>query len=303
MTFEGDGCPPVQPSRRQRTRRRAVAIAVPTSVALGAGAVFAYGAITASDGTINACYSNFDGSVRFVDSADECRKDQGVEGETHIKLNQTGPQGLQGPAGAAGPAGPAGAAGPAGPAGAAGSPGAPGAPGGPGGLGAPVPTPAAASDYLLEIDGIKGESSDQKHKDTIEIESFSWGVSQTGARSSGGGGGAGKASFQDLHFTARVSKASPLLFKRCATGQHIKKATLFVRKAGGQQQDYMKITLSDVLVSSYKVAPDEDFDSVPTDQVSLSFAKIEYSYQPTLSNGALGAPVQSGWDLKKNVKV
>src|SRR5436190_7693794 len=271
MTFEGDGCPPVQPNRRQRARRRAVAIAVPTSVALGAGAVFAYGAIPATDGTIGACYSNFDGSVRFVDSSDECSKNGGVEGETFITLNQKGPQGLQGPAGAAGSAG---AAGPAGPAGPAGAPGAPGAPGGPGGLGAPVPTPAAASDYLLEIDGIKGESSDQKHKDTIEIESFSWGVSQTGAHSSGGGGGAGKASFQDLHFTTRVSKASPLLFKRCATGQHIQKATLFVRKAGGQQQDYMTITLTDVLVSSYRVGPDEDFDSVPTDQVSLNFAKI-----------------------------
>lgn len=282
MTFQGDGCPPVQPSRRQRARRRAVAIAVPTSVALGAGAVFAYGAIPAADGTIGACYSGVDGSVRFVDGPESCRKDPTGATETFIKFNQTGPAGPTGATGATGATGPAGA---------------------PGGLGGPIPQPAAASDYLLEIDGIKGESSDQKHKDTIEISSFSWGMTQTGSFSSGGGGGAGKVSFQDLHFTSKVNKASPLLAKRCATGQHIKKATLFVRKAGGNQGDYYIIKLTDVLVSSYKNAPDENFDSVPTDQFSLNYAKIEWTYRPTLSNGALGAPVTAGYDVKANKKI
>ena len=98
-----------------------------------------------------------------------------------------------------------------------------------------------ASDYLLEIDGIKGESQDKKHKDTIEVQSFSWGASQPGSFASGSGGGAGKASFQDLHFTSTVNKASPLLAKACATGQHIKKAVLFVRKAGGAQEDFDRV--------------------------------------------------------------
>ena len=284
MTFQGDGCPPVQPSRSQRARRRAVAIAVPTSVALGAGAVFAYGAIPASDGTIGACYDNGNGAVRFVDDASQCRAGgDGTPGENFIKFNQTGPQGLQGPAGAAGPQG---AAGPAGPAGA------------PGGIGGPIPQPAAASDYLLEIDGIKGESKDSKHKDTIHIESFSWGATNSGAHSSGGGGGAGKVSFQDLHFTTTVNKSSPLLAKACATGQHIKKATLFVRKAGKDQGDYYVIKLTDILVSSYQNGPSEHSDAVPTDQFSLNFTKIEFSYKPELSNGALGAPVTATYDLK-----
>jgi len=285
MTFQGDGCPPVQPSRRQRARRRAVAIAVPTSVALGAGAVFAYGAIPASDGTIGACYSSVDGAVRFVDGPESCRKDPTGGVETFIKFNQAGPAG---PTGATGPAGPAGAA---------------GAPGAPGGLGGPIPQPAAASDYLLEIDGIKGESTDKKHKDTIEISSFSWGMSQTGSFSSGGGGGAGKVSFQDLHFTTKINKASPLLAKRCATGQHIKKATLFVRKAGSDQGDYYVVKLTDILVSSYKQGPDENFDSVPTDQFSLNYAKIEWTYRPQLSNGELGAPITAGYDVKANKKI
>src|SRR5437667_12442811 len=106
-----------------------------------------------------------------------------------------------------------------------------------------------ASDYLLEIDGIKGESHDSKHKDTIEVESFSWGASHPGSFASGGGGGTGKVSFQDIHFVSSVNKASPLIAKAVATGQHIKKAVLTVRKAGGKQEELYKIQLEDVLVS------------------------------------------------------
>ena len=68
-----------------------------------------------------------------------------------------------------------------------------------------------ASDYLLKVDGIKGESTDSKHKDEIEIESFSWGATQPGSFSTGGGGGAGKVSFQDIHFTQKYDKSSPVL--------------------------------------------------------------------------------------------
>ena len=67
----------------------------------------------------------------------------------------------------------------------------------------------AASDYFLKIDGIDGESTDDRHKGEIDIQSFSWGVSNSGSMSSGSGGGAGKASFQDIHFTRQLDKASP----------------------------------------------------------------------------------------------
>ena len=278
MTFQGDDCPPVEPSRGQRARRKALTVVLPTGVALGAGAGLAYSAIPASDGTIGVCYTPKQ-TVRFVDGPEDCRTGEGAE--QFLKINQTGPAGPAGPAGAAGPAGPAGA---------------PGAPASP--FGSPLPNPAAASDYLLELDGIKGESSDRKHKDTIEIESFSWGVSNSGVRSSGGGGGAGKVSFSDISVTKLVDKSSPLLFKRAATGQHIKKAVLFVRKSGGDQQEYMKITLSDLIVSSFKTAPDKSSNSVPLETVSMNFSKIEFSYSPQKADGSLAAPVVSTYDLK-----
>ena len=135
-----------------------------------------------------------------------------------------------------------------------------------------------AFDAFLKIDGIDGESNDKFHKGEIEISSFSWGVSNTGTGNVGGGGGAGKASFQDLHFASSISKASPLLAKNCATGEHIKEATLTVRKGGGEKGfEFMKIKLNDVLVSSYANGGSAG-DGLPSDQFSLNFVKIDFLY-------------------------
>ena len=160
-----------------------------------------------------------------------------------------------------------------------------------------------ASDYLLEIDGIKGESNDDKHKGTIEIDSFSWGETNTGAHASGSGGGAGKVSFQDIHFTTGVNKSSPLLALACATGQHIKKATLFVRKQGGEQQDYYTLTMEDLLVSSYQSGGSSHGSSIPTDQFSLNFTKIKFEYKPQKPDGSLDSAVSAGYDVKANKKL
>lgn len=157
----------------------------------------------------------------------------------------------------------------------------------------------AAVDYFLKIDGIEGESKDSKHKDEIEILSYSWGLSQSGTFSLGGGGGAGKVQFQDFHFTSSVSKASPLLFLGCATGEHIKEATLTARRAGEQQQEFLVIKMNDILISSYQSGG----DAVPTDQFSLNFAKVLYSYTPQDETGKPGETVTAGWDLKTNKKV
>jgi type VI secretion system secreted protein Hcp len=160
-----------------------------------------------------------------------------------------------------------------------------------------------ATDFLLEIDGIKGESSDDKHKETIELESFSWGASNAGGHGSGGGGGAGKASFQDLHFTTPVNKASPLLMQACADGTHIKTASLFVRKAGGKQEDYYVVKMADLLVSSYQSGGHAGGNSIPTDQFALNFTKIEFDYKPQKPDGSLAAAIHGGWNVKENKKV
>ena len=161
-----------------------------------------------------------------------------------------------------------------------------------------------AMDSFLKIDGIEGESQDSKHKAEIDLESWSFGLSQPGTMGSGGGGGGGKAAFQDIHLVKKMDKSSPKLFLSCAGGDHIKKAMLVVRKAGKDQQEYLKLTLHDVLISSYQTgASDAALDNIPTEQFSLNYAKIEYSYSPKKADGTLESEVKLGWDIKKNLKV
>ena len=178
----------------------------------------------------------------------------------------------------------------------------------------------ALFDAFLKLDGIKGESADAKHKGEIDIMSFSWGASQTGVSATGGGGGAGKVRFHDFSITKKTDASSPLLFLNCANGAHIKEANFTVRKAGGEQLEYLKIKLTDVLVSSYKPAGSEGVligllvpavdtantagDEIPVEHVSLNFAKVEFQYQPQGADGkAQGGPIMAGWDVKGNVKV
>lgn len=165
-----------------------------------------------------------------------------------------------------------------------------------------VPTvSAAAADYFLKIDTIEGESTDQGHVGEIDVDSWSWGETNMGTGGHGGGGGAGKVVMQDFHFTMKTSKASPKLMLAAATGQHIKEAKLTVRKAGTERVEYIKIKLTDVMVTSYQIAGTGD--NVPTDQISLNFTKIEFEYIPVSPDGQAEAPVKAGYDLAKAKKI
>lgn len=160
----------------------------------------------------------------------------------------------------------------------------------------------AAVDYFLKIDTIEGESTDDKHKNEIDVQSWSWGETNVGTHAGGGGGGAGKVSMQDFNFVMRVNKASPKLLLACANGQHIKEALLTCRKAGGDQQEYLMIKFSDLLVSSFQTGGSAG-DVVPMDQIALNFSKIEYEYKPQKKDGTLDSAIKTGYDLKLNKKV
>jgi len=153
-----------------------------------------------------------------------------------------------------------------------------------------------ASDIFAKIGDIKGESLDDKHKDEIEVLSYSWGVNNAGSMAHGSGGGEGKASFHDISFTHRVDKASPVLMQACATGTHLKEATITHRKAGKGQQEYFIIKLADVLVTSVQEGGAGN-DGI-TEQVSLAFAKVDMQYKPQKADGSLDAGVHFKYDLK-----
>lgn len=159
----------------------------------------------------------------------------------------------------------------------------------------------AGTDFFLVIDGITGESADgsMKDKKAMDIESFSWGVSNSGSFGVGGGGGSGKSVFQDLQLIKQVDKGSTALAQSCATGKHYGKATLHVRKAGEGQKEYYTITLTDVLVSSFQ-AGGSNGQPIVMDSFSLNYAKIEWEYKTQDAKGAMVAGGKFNYDVKQN---
>ena len=153
--------------------------------------------------------------------------------------------------------------------------------------------------YFLKLDGVPGDSTDAAHKGEIQLLAFSWGVSNSGSPSTSGGAGAGKANFSDFSFTAHTSKASPLLMLDTATGRHLKSALLTVsRRVRGASQDFLKIELTEVIISSYSQGAGGG--DLPTDSASLRFAKIQYSFTSQAANGAPGATTTATWDITTN---
>ena len=158
------------------------------------------------------------------------------------------------------------------------------------------------ADYFLQITGVAGESTDAKHKGWIDVESWSWGETNAAQPAAGGGAGAGRVQMQDLHFTSRVSKASPALFLACATGQHMKEARLAAVHTGAMQQEFLTWTFNDVLVTGYQTGGSEG-QVHPADSVSLSFSKVMVEYRGQKADGSLDAAVTAGWDAKANKKL
>jgi type VI secretion system secreted protein Hcp len=156
-----------------------------------------------------------------------------------------------------------------------------------------------ATDIFLKLADIKGESLDDKHKDEIEILSWSWGVSNASSQAYGGGGGEGRANFQDISFVHYVDKATPVLMQYCANGAHLADATLTQRKAGKGQQEYLIVKLSSVIVTSVSHGSSGG-DTKPQETVSLSFAKVALEYKPQKADGSLDASVAFKYDLKAN---
>jgi len=156
----------------------------------------------------------------------------------------------------------------------------------------------AIVDYFLKIDGIEGEAQDTKHKNEIQLVSWSFGETNHGKANVGLGMGAGKVQMGDFHFVMRSNKASPKLFLACADGEHIKKAVLTCRKAGKDQQDYLKWTFSDLLVSSYQTGGSEHGDVVPLDQISINFTEAQIDYKEQKADGTLGGAVSTKYNVK-----
>lgn len=160
-----------------------------------------------------------------------------------------------------------------------------------------------AVDIFLKIEGppVKGEALDDKHKDEIDVLAWSWGLSNSGNAQVGGGAGAGKVNVHDLSVTKYIDKASTDLFLSTSNGQHHDTVTLTVRKAGTKPVEYLKITMTEVLVTSLSTGGSGGEDRL-TENISLNFAKVKVEYTPQKKDGSADATQTQCWDIAKNTK-
>ncbi len=150
-------------------------------------------------------------------------------------------------------------------------------------------------DTNLKIAGVEGESTHKDHKGEIDLIAWSWDVRQESTAAAGTGSGKGKGIPGQLVFAHYYDKASPVLAKSCASGKHFADAVITCRKAGEGQQDFLKVTLKQVLVTS--VAPSASSGGEIAENVALSYADIEFEYKPQDDKGALGGAVKFGWNV------
>ncbi len=145
-----------------------------------------------------------------------------------------------------------------------------------------------AGDMFLKLADIDGESKDDAHAGEIDILSWSWGMTNAGSMDSGGGGGTGKCSVEDISITKYVDASTAKLGLCCAQGSHIKEGTLVVRKAGGDPMEYLVIKMSKILVTSVSTGGSGGGDKI-TENLSLQFAEVEVNYKVQKDDGSAGA--------------
>ena len=160
-------------------------------------------------------------------------------------------------------------------------------------------------DAFLKLKGIKGESTDDKHTDEIEILSYRHGVSQHPGSdpSTAGSLSAGKCEHEDLVITKRVDIASPQLALYCCNGQHIPELVLTVHRAGGEKIKYLEIKCTDVLITSVNPWVDNRAGELPSEEISFKYGKIEWTYFKTTVSGQAAGEMKAGWDAIHNVAI
>lgn len=164
-----------------------------------------------------------------------------------------------------------------------------------------------AVDIFLKIQGpeVEGESMDSAHEGEIAVNSWSWGMNQSGTMHIAKGGGRGKVDVGDVSLTKDVDKSTPNLMQHCCKGTQFEKATLTCRKASGDggQLEYFKIELEDIIITSVQVSGSGGGDDL-FENVSLNFGQYTVTYVPQDNDGsALPEVGPVGWNMQKNEAV
>jgi type VI secretion system secreted protein Hcp len=166
----------------------------------------------------------------------------------------------------------------------------------------PLAAVRGAFDMFLKIDGVPGESTDDKHKDWADVLSFSHGVSQpaAAAQSSGGARTTERAEHRNFTVTKPLDKSSPKLLLFACNGSHIRQVTIEMCRNLGDKIRFLEVKLSDVIVSSVTPHGAAQSDTVPIEEVSFNYGKIEWNYTEVTADGKMAGTVSANWDLLTN---
>lgn len=151
-------------------------------------------------------------------------------------------------------------------------------------------------DCHLKISKIKGESKHEGHADEIDV--IGWGYAVTNpVNSSGGGMGQGKGKPVDISITMKYNKASPVLYKTCASGEHIDEISIINGVAGKKQHDFYIIVLKHCMITSQNVSANAGGEI--TESITVAYKEIEHKYKPQKNDGTLDGEVKAGWNIEK----
>jgi type VI secretion system secreted protein Hcp len=124
---------------------------------------------------------------------------------------------------------------------------------------------------------------------TIEVSSFSWGQTNSGS-SSTGGGGEGKVTFKEFKITKKTDSSSIDLFNRCATGAHIPRVVIREVKSGNQQP-YLVFTFGLIFVKTIDWAGSSG-DDVPTESIVFDYGAVQIQYHSPTGETQRSQPFQ-----------
>lgn len=159
-----------------------------------------------------------------------------------------------------------------------------------------------AMDMFLKIEGVDGESRDDKHAGEIDVLAWSWGMTQSGSMHVGGGGGSGKVSVQDVSITKYVDKSSATIMNKTCAGEHFPSAVLVIRKAGGSPLEYWKLTMNKVLITSISTGGSGGEDQL-TENLTLNFEDFMAEYTEQKEDGSAGASNEAGFNIATNAPI
>ncbi|HEX3435871.1 MAG TPA: type VI secretion system tube protein Hcp [Pseudacidobacterium sp.] len=154
-----------------------------------------------------------------------------------------------------------------------------------------------AVDYFLDLDGIQGESQDEKFKDKIQLLSWSWGASNVSSVAGTGGSGAGKVDLSDFSTMTFFDKSTPKLFKSIVKGAHIAKGTLSAVKSGADGKPYLKVNFTEIFVTGLQMSASSE---VPSVSLSFTYNEIGVDYSLQDEKGTLKSTGEVKYSTKEN---